>query len=119
MAPQMLPMPDVYAAMPSTQTLSPETEPVPAVVRESELPPERARLLGSTRGASAGMSPAPQAEDGIQAIRYLMETAISKLDGLAERPIAVSVSTYLDGRQVAQSVYKDLRERKVKNYETL
>jgi len=119
MAPQMLPVPDVYAAMLSTRTLSPETEPVPAVVRESELPPERARLLRSPRGTSVGMSPASQSEDGIQAIRYLMETAMSKLDGLAERPITVSVSTYLDGRQVAQSVYKDLRERKVKNYETL
>ena len=118
-APQMLPAPDVYATIPATRTLVQETEPVPVVVRENELPPERARLLGSTRGTSAGTSTAPQSEDGIQAIRYLMETAISRLDGLAERPIAVSVSTYLDGRQVAQSVYKDLRERKVKNYETL
>ncbi len=92
---------------------------MPAVVRENESPLERARLLGSMRGTSVGTSPASQSEDGIQAIRYLMETAISKLDGLAERPIVVSVTTYLDGRQVAQSVYKDLRERKVKNYETL
>ena len=58
-------------------------------------------------------------EDGIQVIRRLMESALAKLDALAERPITVSLTTTLDGRQIAQSVYKDLRERKVRNYETL
>ncbi len=42
-----------------------------------------------------------------------------KSRSLAEPPIGVSVITRLDGRQIAQSVYKDLRERKVRNYETL
>ena len=28
-------------------------------------------------------------------------------------------AAWLDGRQVARSVYRDLRERKIKNYETL
>jgi hypothetical protein len=38
---------------------------------------------------------------------------------VAARPVEVSVTTLLDGRQVARSVYKDLRERKIRNYETL
>jgi hypothetical protein len=44
---------------------------------------------------------------------------IAKLDALAERPIDVSVTTKIDSRQVAQAVYKDMRERKIRNYETL
>jgi hypothetical protein len=33
--------------------------------------------------------------------------------------VEVSVATHIDGRQVAEAVYKDLRERKIRNYETL
>ncbi len=112
-------VPNVYTAMSSTDARPSENDPVPVVSRENGLSPERARLLGATRGVSVGTPQPSVSEDGIQAIRYLMETALAKLDALAERPIAVSVTTYLDGRQIAQSVYKDLRERKVKNYETL
>jgi len=116
---QPLAVPNVYTAMSSTDALPPESEPVPVVSQHDGLPQERARLLGATRGVSVGTPQPSVSEDGIQAIRYLMETALAKLDALAERPIAVSVTTCLDGRQIAQSVYKDLRERKVKNYETL
>ena len=112
-------VPNVYTAMSSTDALPSEDEPVPVVSQQDGLSPERARLLGATRGVSVGMPQPSVSEDGIQAIRYLMETALAKLDALAERPIAVSVTMCLDGRQIAQSVYKDLRERKVKNYETL
>jgi len=119
MTPQPFAVPNVYTAMSSTDALKSENEPEPVVSRENGLSPERARLLGTTRGVSAGTPQPSVSEDGIQAIRYLMETALAKLDALAERPIAVSVTTCLDGRQIAQSVYKDLRERKVKNYETL
>jgi hypothetical protein len=49
----------------------------------------------------------------------LMEALLNKLDTLSERPIEVSVATNIDGRQVAEAVYKDLRERKIRNYETL
>ena len=48
-----------------------------------------------------------------------LDSLLAKLDQLGERPIEVSVTTLLDGRQVARSVYRDLRERKIKNYETL
>jgi len=112
-------VPNVYTAMSSTDARPSENEPVPVVSQQDGLSLERARLLGTTRGVSVGTPQPSVSEDGIQAIRYLMETALAKLDALAERPIAVSVTTCLDGRQIAQSVYKDLRERKVKNYETL
>jgi len=72
---------------------------------------------------SQRQSAAPAAEfgkaDDVHFICVLLESAISEIRSLAARPIDVSVTTTLDGRKIAQSVYKDLRERKVKNYETL
>ena len=81
--------------------------------------PESSRLLAQTRGAltpgAAGVSGEPATEQ----VRSILEAVLRKLDALAERPIDVSVTTLLDGREVAQSVYRDIRERKIKNYETL
>ena len=71
--------------------------------------PSRQPFGGEQSGASA-----PQ-----ESLRPLIETLIAKLDALAERPIDLSITTKIDGRQIAQAVYKDLRERKIKNYETL
>jgi hypothetical protein len=42
-----------------------------------------------------------------------------RLDTLADRPIELNVTTTIDGRKVAEAVYKDLREKKIRNYETL
>jgi len=81
--------------------------------------PEQARLLGETRGALApGAAAAPSASTG-ENLQTVFESMFGKLDALANRPIEVSITTLLDGRQVAQSVYRDIRERKIKNYETL
>ena len=81
--------------------------------------PEQARLLGETRGSlfsgSLGVPAAPTGEN----LRVMIESLLGKLDAMADRPIDVSVTTLLDGRKVAQSVYRDIRERKIKNYETL
>jgi len=79
---------------------------------------ERSRLLAVTRGtlgyeARTG-APALGSEDA----RPLLEAIIARLDGIAQRPIEVSVTTTLDGRKIAQAVYKDMRERKVRNYES-
>jgi hypothetical protein len=81
--------------------------------------PEQARLLGETRGSlipSGFGAPAASTRENFRAI---IDSLLGKLDALADRPIDVSVTTLLDGRQVAQSVYRDIRERKIKNYETL
>ena len=79
-------------------------EPSPLLARPARLP------FG---GEQAGTS-SPR-----DSLRPLIETLIAKLDALAERPIELSVTTKIDGRQVAQAVYKDMQERKIRNYETL
>ena len=79
---------------------------------------ESTRLLAKTRGALIPGGPA-SGETAADNVRSILEALLGKLDALAERPIDVSVTTLLDGRQVAESVYRDIRERKIKNYETL
>ena len=91
----------------------PVTPTIPGFLAPTE--PYRPELLAETRGALAPGGPGESASG----IRPLIEAILSKMDVLAERPIDLTVTTQLDGRKVAQSVYKDLRERKIKNYETL
>ena len=79
-------------------------EPSPLLSRPPQQP-----FGGEQAGASA-----PQ-----ESLRPLIETLIAKIEALGERPIDLSVTTKIDGRQVAQAVYKDMRERKIRNYETL
>lgn len=75
------------------------------------------RLLSVTRGA-LGSSQARDTSGQSPDLRPILEAILSKLDGVAERPIDVTVTTNLDGRKIAQAVYKDMRERKVRNYES-
>ncbi len=79
---------------------------------------ERSRLLAVTRGALGSEARTSTPALGAEDTRPLLEAIIAKLDGIAERPIEVSVTTTLDGRKIAQAVYKDMRERKVRNYES-
>jgi hypothetical protein len=79
---------------------------------------ERSRLLAATRGALVPESRPGTSVFGAEDTHPLLEAIIAKLDGIAERPIEVSVTTTLDGRKIAQAVYKDMRERKVRNYES-
>lgn len=77
---------------------------------------ERSKLLAVTRGSVASeQSMSPGRNDDL---RPILEAILAKLDGLNDQPIDVSVTTKLDGRQIAKSVYKDMREQKVKKYET-
>jgi hypothetical protein len=77
-------------------------------------PPEK---LAAARTSPFVSSPAGQQEG--PDVASLLEALLNKLDALSERPVEVSVATHIDGRQVAEAVYKDLRERKIRNYETL
>lgn len=93
------------------------------VVEAPPLDPTRTALLADTRGAGASPFPATPAPavggapgDPVPA---LLQALIAKVDGLGDRPIDLTVTTQLDGREIAQAVYKDLRERKIRNYETL
>ncbi len=95
----------------------PQTEPTVLATRPAESP-QGSHLLAQTRGA---LTPGAwvSGETAGENLHSILETLLGKLDALAERPIDVSVTTLLDGREVAQSVYRDIRERKIKNYETL
>jgi hypothetical protein len=74
------------------------------------------RLITPARTAPATPMRGEEAGPGL---RELLESLLSRLDGLADRPVELSVTTNIDGRKVAEAVYKDLRERKIRNYETL
>ena len=78
---------------------------------------EQSRLLSVTRGA-LGSGQAREASAQSPDLRPILEAVLAKLDGIAERPIDVTVTTNLDGRKIAQAVYKDMRERKVRNYDS-
>jgi hypothetical protein len=104
--------PTIAASLESTGAAVPMERPA------ASLPTGQARLLGETKGALGPESGMPSAYPG-ETLRPVLESLLAKLEQLGERPIEVSVTTLLDGRQVARSVYRDLRERKIKNYETL
>ena len=50
-----------------------------------------------------------------------MAALLTKLDELGDRPVEVNITVVskLDGRAIAQAVYRNIRQEKVKNYETL
>ncbi len=78
---------------------------------------DHTRLLSATRGTiSSGQAREGDAQS--QDLRPILEAILAKLDALGDRPVDVSVTTTLDGRKIAQAVYKDMRERKVRNYES-
>ncbi len=94
------------------------SEGMPAISVPPVLPPEPSRLLVETRGALAPPEPRPSGSpDGD--VAQILEAILRKLDSLADRPISLSVSTKIDGREIARAVWQDLREQKTKNYETL
>ena len=109
--------PMVTADIPQAGTPLLEAERAVVATRPAP-PPATSRLLAETRG-----SPTPgggaSAESVSVDVRSILDALLGKLDALADRPIDVSVTTLLDGREVAQSVYQDIRERKIRNYETM
>lgn len=78
---------------------------------------DRTRLLAVTHNSPASGPGAVHSEVSGD-IRALLGAILSKLDSLSERPVEVSVTTKLDGRQIAQAVYKDMKEQRVRNYES-
>lgn len=59
------------------------------------------------------------AQERDASLHMLLENVLAQLTAVAERPIDLTVTTQIDGRVVAEAVYKDMREQKVRNYETL
>jgi hypothetical protein len=98
---------------PITAAPTPIAKPLQSGLAET-VPSER--LIAPARTAPATPMRGEEAGPGV---RELLESLLSRLDGLADRPVELSVTTNIDGRKVAEAVYKDLRERKIRNYETL
>jgi len=98
---------------PKTTAPTPIAKPLQSGLTET-VPSER--LIAPARTAPAIPMRGEEAGPGL---RELLESLLSRLDGLADRPVELSVTTNIDGRKVAEAVYKDLRERKIRNYETL
>jgi hypothetical protein len=98
---------------PKTTAPTPIAKPLQSGLTET-VPSER--LIAPARTAPATPMRGEEAGPGL---RELLESLLSRLDGLADRPVELSVTTNIDGRKVAEAVYKDLRERKIRNYETL
>ncbi len=118
-------LPSMEAAASFVPAISevPATTPFESSPRSAPAPVEpttqrQQQLLGETRGAGATQQPTDDSFE-LRAIRLILERLLAKLDELGQRPVDLSVALRLDGRQIAQAVYKDLREQKVKNYETL
>ena len=87
-------------------------EPLPLSSRQSQLLAEtRGKVSTGPREGTPGAPP--------ENLASIISAILAKLDSIADRPIDLQVTTRLDGREIARSVYKDIRERKVKNYETL
>ncbi|MCK7511763.1 MAG: hypothetical protein MZV70_52110 [Desulfobacterales bacterium] len=105
--------PTVASSMESTGAAVPMERPA-----ASSSPPARPVFSARPKACSVRSPACPPHLRGRRCAPVL-ESLLAKLDQLGERPIEVSVTTMLDGRQVARSVYRDLRERKIKNYETL
>ena len=110
--------PTIVGAMPNLQASSVLANHLIASDTPLENTQVQTRLLAETRGI-AYQSAAPVTAGQPDNLQSLLSTLCAKLDSLSERPIEVQVTTKLDGRQIAQSVYKDMKERKIKNYETL
>jgi TP901 family phage tail tape measure protein len=82
-----------------------------------ELPVHRMEILTEQRQRQDEGREATQERDA--SLRMLMENVLARLEAVAERPIDLAVTTEIEGRVVAEAVYKDMREQKIRNYETL
>ncbi|MEN6358279.1 MAG: phage tail tape measure protein [Armatimonadota bacterium] len=104
------------ALTPSIAGAVPESHmPVAVTHRESgAMNTRQATLLSGVRGTSGF---GRNADYDAQNLQPLLQAILAKLDALGDRPIDVSVTTNLDGRKIAQAVYNDIRDRKVRNYE--
>lgn len=61
-------------------------------------------------------SPAPAQNNAALAMVQEFKSAMM---ALVNRPVEVNVASHIDGRKVAEAVYRDMQDKKVRNYETL
>ncbi len=104
-------VPETYSRESVVAGKNERIEQLPLTGRQSQLLAETRGKLGLSSEGPTGSSP-----DNVASV---LEAILAKLDAMADRPIDLQVTTRLDGREIARSVYKDIRERKIRNYETL
>lgn len=101
--------------LPSFNNLTPGTNPVPVSAPVSNATAQtRPAVVPTVVNSQTSATPTAGGGD-----RDLLTVIISKLDALANRPINLTITTQLDGRIVAEAVYKNMREKQIRNYETL
>lgn len=100
------------------QTFEP-MQPITAVPQTPmpELPVQCMDILAGQRQRQEEDRVAAQERDA--SLHMLLENVLAQLTAVAERPVDLTVTTQIDGRVVAEAVYKDMREQKIRNYETL
>jgi hypothetical protein len=110
----LLPAPAL--AGPTAALAASAEKPGPAVVREREV--EQRRILAER---VTTVAPAPAGAATLAGGFPSLDALLAKLDELGDRPVEVNITVVskLDGRAVAQAVYRNIRQEKVKNYETL
>ena len=127
LAPPSISSLDIPATLSMAQPDMGQAGPIPPIVQPIMPAPDRMESFQRQASPNTRLSliresratEKPTAGDREDSIRPLLETLIAKMDALAERPIDLSVTTTLDGRRIAEAVYKDLREQRIRNYETL
>jgi hypothetical protein len=102
-------LPQTFGSVPPVAAAVPAPSP--------ELPVRRMEILTEQRQRQGDAG--ENAQDRDASLRMLLEGVMARLDAVAERPIDLAVTTQIDGRVVAEAVYKDMREQKIRNYETL
>jgi TP901 family phage tail tape measure protein len=110
----LLPAPAL--AGPTAALAASAEKPGPAVVREREV--EQRRILAER---VTTVAPAPGGAPALGGGPLSLDALLAKLDELGDRPVEVNITVVskLDGRAVAQAVYRNIRQEKVRNYETL
>ena len=109
-------MPVPALAGPMTTAAASVEKPLPTVVREREV--EQRRILAER---VTTVTPAPAGAPVMAGGLPSLDALLAKLDELGDRPVDVNITVVskLDGRAVAQAVYRNIRQEKVRNYETL
>ncbi|CAM2066711.1 Phage tail tape measure protein [Sulfidibacter corallicola] len=111
----------LYHAVQMVDPIMAAFEEVPGFQRtiDAAIPVDRQRLLFQSRqGARPNQDQVAEASIIAQTIRPFMDQLAQKNEELAARPIDIIVKTELDGREIAEAVYRDIRDQKIKNYET-
>ncbi len=94
--------------------------PVPNPVKADEPNAEEIALQRRRQLLQVHHDSAPEKHERqtVEFLKPLLEDLVRRVETMTQRPIQITLKTELDGREIAEAVYKDIREQKVKRYET-